>query len=69
MLGKEIEIDGYFFYGSNPLAEHYEHDKIVGGLVDSYKFVGIDESLICLSQITDWAIKNLDRRRIPSYPR
>ncbi len=66
--GQTIEVDGYFFYGTNPNALHYEFEKIVGGLVDIYEYVGREKSIECLRKITAWAIKNLNRRRIPATP-
>lgn len=57
-----IDSDGYFYYTEHPNV-HYVYDKMVGGLVDAYIFTGNDQALIYLSTITDWAIKNLDRRK------
>ncbi len=65
---KTIEKDGYFFYGTNPGELHYGVDKMVAGLVDIYEYTGDEESLGYLRKITDWAINNLDRRRIPATP-
>lgn len=65
---KTIEPNGYFFYGDNPNARHYEFDKIGGGLVDIYEYIGKKESIENLRKITDWAVKNLSRRRIPAGP-
>ena len=66
--GKTIEPDGYFFYGTNPNARHYEFEKIVGGLADVYEYAGNKEAINYLRRITDWAIRNLNRRRIPAGP-
>lgn len=66
--GKAIEKDGYFFYGANPNALHYEFEKTVGGLVDIYEYTDEKESLEYLRRITDWALNNLNRRRINPTP-
>ena len=66
--GKTIEKDGYFFYGDDPNAPHYEFDKIVGGLVDAYEYVGKEQSIKYLVQIVEWAEKSLNRRRVPPTP-
>jgi len=42
---KTIEEDGYFFYGDNPNALHYEFDKIACGLVDIYEYIGEGKAL------------------------
>lgn len=65
---KTIETDGYFFYGAKSSSLHYEFDKIVGGLVDIYEYVGEEESIRCLKKITDWALNNLNRRRVSATP-
>lgn len=65
---KTIETDGYFFYGAKSSSLHYEFDKIVGGLVDIYEYVGEEESIRCLRKITDWALNNLNRRRVSATP-
>lgn len=61
--GKCIGPDGFFFYSDKPNAPHYIYDKMVGGLVDAYLYCGDNDALKYLSQITDWAIKNLDRTK------
>ncbi len=61
--GKTIEAGEYLLSHS-----HYGFDKIAGGLVDIYEYTGDEESLVYLRKITDWAIKNLNRRRIPATP-
>lgn len=58
-----IASDGYFYYTDQPNAKHYIYEKMVGGLVDAYIFVNNKKALACLSRITDWAIKNLDKRK------
>lgn len=60
--GKTIDEDGSFGYTSNAPG-HYLYDKFVGGLVDVYQFIGDENALSYLDQITGWAEKNLDRSR------
>lgn len=66
--GKTMQAGGYFFYGTSPTGGHYGFDKLVGGLVDTYEYVGEEKSIKYLRKITDWAINNLSRRRIPATP-
>lgn len=42
---------------------HYTFDKIIGGLIDICKYIGIKKPLQHIERITEWAEKNLDRRR------
>ena len=42
--GRAIGKDGYFFYGADPNALHYEFEKTVGGLVDIYEYTDEKES-------------------------
>ena len=58
---KTISDDGFFFYSNKPNAPHYIYDKMVGGLVDIYKYVGNKNALQYLHKITDWAEENLER--------
>lgn len=58
-----IEDDGYFFATRPVNAIPYRYDKAVCGLVDAYLYCGNGKALSCLRRITDWAIKNLDRKR------
>lgn len=64
---KCIEPNGYFYYSRKPNAPHYIYEKMVGGLVDAYHYCGNKQALECLSKITDWAIKNLDRTRVYAF--
>lgn len=64
--GKTIEENGYFFYSSNCNAFHYTYDKMVGAMVDAYLYANREDVLDYLHKITDWAIKNLDKKRIPA---
>lgn len=57
-----IAPDGYFYYSDHPNTKHYIYEKMVGGLVDAYVFTDNKKALVYLSTITDWAIKNLDKR-------
>jgi len=61
--GKCIESDGYFFYNDkgSVLDLHYEYEKIIGGLLDSYEFTENKTALNYLSKITDWSIRNLSK--------
>lgn len=59
-----IEPDGYFYYSPPPFSSgHYIYDKMVGGLIDANVFAGNKNALTYLSTITDWAMKNLNRKR------
>jgi DUF1680 family protein len=60
---KTIEPDGYFYYSRNPIAPQYTYDKTAAGLVDMYEFGGQTGALAHVEKITDWAIRNLDRKR------
>src|SRR5580704_17721379 len=66
--GKTIEPDGYFFYSMHPNVYHYTYEKTIGGLNDIYEYTGAKEALVYLDRITDWAIKNLDRSKVPLPP-
>lgn len=61
--GRCIAPDGYFFYSAKPNAPHYIYDKTVCGLVDAWLYCHEPAALLYLNKITDWAIKNLDRKR------
>lgn len=63
-----IDDDGFFFYGVNPNAPHYEFDKVVGGLVDVYEYTGEACAVEYLERIVRWAEKHLNRRKIPASP-
>jgi len=65
---KTIEPDGFFYYSRNPIAPHYTYEKMVGGLVDLFEFGGVKDAIPHLERITDWAIKNLDRKRVNPSP-
>jgi len=65
---KTIEPDGFFYYSRNPIAPHYTYEKTVGGLLDLYEFGGVKEAILNLERITDWAVKNLDRKRVNPTP-
>ena len=45
---------------------HYAFEKMVGGLVDMHLYAGHPEALDLLEKITDYAIANLNRDRIPA---
>jgi uncharacterized protein len=61
--GKCIEPDGYFYASRKPNAPHYIYDKMLWGLLDAHLYCGNWQAVHHLSRITDWAIKNLDRKR------
>ncbi len=64
---KTIEPDGFFYYTRKPNAPHYTYEKMVGGLVDAYRYGGNAEALQYLNRITEWAMKNLSRARPYSF--
>jgi len=47
---------------------HYTYDKLVGGLVDVYEYIGEGSALKYLDKITTWAEKNLDRSNPYALP-
>jgi hypothetical protein len=51
--------DGYPFPKGYGGLMPYDYDKLVGGLVDIYRYCGDKDALVYLSRITDWAAKNL----------
>jgi len=61
--GRCMAPDGYAFYSPNTAAKAYTYDKLVGGLVDAYKYCGNDGALGYLSRLTDWAAAHLNRVR------
>jgi len=65
---KTIEPDGYFFYSGDPNAFHYVYEKTACGLVDLAHYAGLTNALKYLDRITDWAITNLKRIRLPATP-
>lgn len=66
--GKTIGKDGYFYYGNDPATLHYDFDKTLGGLMDIYEYMGEEAALQHAEAITGWAMRNLERRRIPATP-
>jgi DUF1680 family protein len=58
-----IAPDGYFYYSKAPNAPHYTYEKMVGGLVDMMVYCKSTEARAALGRITDWAEKNLSRKR------
>ena len=67
--GKTIEDDGFFGYAPPPHnPSHYIYDKMVGGLVDMYEYIGSKNALIYLDKITTWAENNLDRTNHYALP-
>jgi uncharacterized protein len=49
-----------------PNAPHYTYDKTLCGLIDLYEYGGQQDALLHAERITDWAIANLDRTRLPN---
>ena len=67
--GKTIDEDGFFGYKAPPHNPgHYIYEKMVGGLVDMYEYIGSENALEYLAKITDWAEKNLDRSNPYALP-
>ncbi len=66
--GKTVDSDGRFYAGdsSSYPHSHYLFDKTVCGLVDLYAFGGLQQALVLLERITDWATSILDRRCLPA---
>ena len=64
--GKCIDPDGFFYFSRTPNAPHYIYEKMVCGLVDAYLYCGNKDAIRYLSTITDWAVKNLDRKNAGS---
>ena len=62
-----IDKDGYFYYTRKPNAPHYTYDKMVGGLVDMYVYLGSKQALDSLNRITDWAVAHLDRSNVYAF--
>ena len=57
---KCIRTDG-FFYNTPNGTQHYDYEKMVGGLVDNYIYCGNQQALECLGRITDWALAHLNQ--------
>jgi len=54
-----IRSDGFPFPQGYQGLMPYDYDKFVGGLVDMNRYCGKKDALTYLSQITDWAARNL----------
>ncbi len=65
--GKTISDDGAYGY-RDQMPSHYGYDKMVGGLVDVYEYIGSKEALVYLDKITVGAEKNLKRSNEFSLP-
>lgn len=65
--GKTISDDGSYGY-RNQKRGHYGYDKMLGGLVDVYEYIGNKDALIYIEKITDWAEDNLDRSNEYALP-
>ncbi|HBG25568.1 MAG: hypothetical protein A2Y10_05050 [Planctomycetes bacterium GWF2_41_51] len=64
---KTIDPNGFFYYTVKPNAPHYTYEKMVGGLLDAYVYCDNKQANECLSKITVWAIKNLDRKKVYAF--
>ncbi len=60
---KCIAADGFFWCSREEPQHPYRYEKVVAGLLDAYLYCDTDKSLSCISRITDWAVKNMDRAR------
>ncbi|WP_026486276.1 beta-L-arabinofuranosidase domain-containing protein [Caldanaerobius polysaccharolyticus] len=52
------EGNGMYPHGNK---SSYIYEKLLGGLLDVYEYIGYKKAIECASIITDWAIKNLKR--------
>jgi DUF1680 family protein len=61
--------DGYFYSSEKVFKEwpNYLYDKNCIGMRDAYTLTGNEEALEVLKKMTDWAVKNLPRRRDEWY--
>ena len=61
--------DGYFYSSEKVFKEwpNYLYDKNCIGMRDAYTLTGNEEALVVLKKMTDWAVKNLPRRRDEWY--
>ncbi len=64
-----LAADGYFYSSEKVFREwpNYLYDKNCIGMRDAYSLTGCDEALVVLKKMTDWAVKNLPRRRDEWY--
>ena len=65
--GKTISDNGAYGYRDQKRG-HYDYDKMVGGLIDVYEYIGSQDALTYLERITEWAEKNLDRSNEYALP-
>ena len=61
--------DGFFYSSQKVFKEwpNYLYDKNCIGMRDAFTLTGNEEALIVLRKITDWAVKNLPRRKDEWY--
>ena len=61
--------DGFFYSSEKVFKEwpNYLYDKNCIGMRDAYTLTGNKEALVVLKKMTDWAVKNLPRRRDEWY--
>jgi DUF1680 family protein len=62
---KTISPQGFFFYTTAPKPPMYIYDKMMCGLVDAYRYAGVNAAAPLMARITKWAEANLDRSRKP----
>jgi uncharacterized protein len=60
---KCIGPDGYFFYSTHPTSRQYYFEKVIGALVDAYRYTGQNDALRYMSRVLDWGVRNLNRTR------
>jgi len=61
-LAKTVGPDG------NCRMRHYPYEKLIGGLVDTERYLGFLEARPLLNAVIDWGIKNLDRTNLRAEP-
>ena len=64
-----LAADGYFYSSEKVFKEwpNYLYDKSCIAMRDAYTLTGNEEALVVLKKMTDWAVKNLPRRRDEWY--
>ncbi len=62
-FAKTVGADG------NCHMNHYPYEKLICGLVDLHRYFGHPEAMKLAERVTDWAIKNFDRTRLPASPK
>jgi uncharacterized protein len=65
---KCVGKDGFFFAEAEPIMYHYYYDKWVGALTDLCVYADYPKAKQHLAKITDWAEKNLSRKKHYAMP-